>query len=901
MIGTAVSHYRIIEKLGEGGMGVVYKARDTKLDRFVALKFLPPHLNASEADKARFIQEAKAASALNHPNVCTIHDIQEHEVPAAAGASAAKQLFIVMEFVDGQTLGEKKATLSFKQAIEIGIQIADGLAAAHEKGIVHRDIKPDNIMIRKDGRAQIMDFGLAKLRGISRLTKEGSTAGTAGYMSPEQVQGSDADHRSDIFTLGVLLYELFTGQLPFKGVHETAVAYEIVNVDAPPMSSIRPEIDPALDAIILECLEKDVNERTQSAKQVCIDLKRFRRETSRTRVSRITQAHPVVRPSGVSSIETQGVPTGFTKQGGSRIWIVASIVFLLAAIVMSLIHFRETPPERFTARFEILPPEETRFQNTIVNNFTISPDGRMLTFVARDSLGKDRLWIRPLHSLSAQPLPGTDGPYLPFWSPDGRFIGFFEDDKLKKIEVSGGPSLTLCDAKSGRGGTWSSQGVILFGIGTGPLQRVASSGGVPAPATALDTVRQESSHRFPFFLPDGHHFVYFARAGSGRVEEDAVFVGSLDGNVKQLLLRNRTSAAYALGYLLYMQDQALMAQSLDTSTWALSGEPFLVAEGLHSFPTFGSAMFSVSQNGTLVYQSNSGAAGNRLVWHDRKGNQLGAVGEPGSYNNVRISPDGRQIAIGMLDTKSNNRDIWLHDLRRGIRTRFTFDPKDDRLPVWSPDGNHLVFASDRKGTMDLYRRPSNGVTPEELILATNADERSSDWSPDGKFILYWREHPKTSLDLWVLPLTGEPKPAPILQTSFIESNVRFSPDGRWISYRSDESGQNEVYVLPFPGPGPKWQVSVGGGSHPRWRRDGKEIYYRSLDDKIVSAEVNASDGKFEARNVRALFQGRFGSGGNDSYDVTADGQKFLIVTASDGAATTTLTFVLNWEAELKRK
>ncbi len=891
MIGSTISHYRILEILGEGGMGIVYKAQDTKLDRFVALKFLPPQLNASEADKARFIQEAKAASALNHPNVCTIHDIQEHE----------GQLFIVMEFIDGQTLREKMATLSFKQAIEVGIQIADGLAAAHEQGIVHRDIKSDNIMIRKDGIAQIMDFGLAKLRGISRLTKEGSTLGTAGYMSPEQVQGLEVDHRSDIFSLGVVLYEMFTGQLPFKGVHETAISYEIVNIDAPPMSSIKPDIDPALDAIVLECLEKDVNERTQSAKQVSIDLKRFKRETSKTRVSRITQAHPVAQSPGILSREAQPSPTVSGKNQGSFIWIVTSIVFLLATVVVSLIHFRERAPERFAARFVIPPPENTRFQNVFVTNFAISPDGRTLAFVAEDSLGKNHLWIRPLHSLSAQLLPGTEDPEMPFWSPDNRFIGFFENDKLKKIEVSGGPPLTLCDATHCRGGTWNSLGLILFGVNGKPLQRVSSSGGVPTVASAHDTVRQDSNERFPCFLPDGNHFVYFAVARGGKVEENSIFLGSLDGSVDRMLLRAQSLAGYASGHLLYLSDQTLMAQPLDERTWTLSGDPFPVAEGVHSFSPVGSSMFSVSQNGILVYQMGFGGSASRLVWCDRSGKQIGAVGEAGAYNNLRISPDGHQVAADLLDTKSNNRDIWIYDLGRGIRTRFTFDPKDDRIPVWSPDGKQLVFASDRKAPMNIYRRASSGITPEELLLGGKGDVRPSDWSSDGKFILYWINDPRTDDDVWVLPLTGDQKPIPIVQTSFSEWNARFSPDGRWISYTSNESSQNEVYVVPFPGPGPKWQVSVGGGGYARWRRDGKEMYYRSLDAKIMAAEVNAGDGKFEVRNVHALFQTRFASGGNDSYDVTADGQKFLIITSSEGVAAPSLTVVINWDAEVKKK
>ncbi len=442
MIGQTISHYKILEKLGEGGMGVVYKATDTKLDRFVALKFLPPHLAASEQDKARFIQEAKSASALNHPNVCTIHDIQEHD----------GQLFIVMEFVDGQTLQERKSTLSQKQALDIGIQIADGLAAAHEKGIVHRDIKPENIMIRKDGIVQIMDFGLAKLRGASRLTKEGSTVGTAGYMSPEQVQGLDADHRSDIFSLGVLLFEMLSGQPPFKGVHETAIAYEIVNVDSPPLSSIKPNIPPELDAIVLECLEKDPRERTQSASQISVDLKRYRRESSKQRASRITAARPVMKVQDYEA-EQPVERVERTKQSFLP-WIVSG-AFGAGCIVISFLYFFGSKPEVQSVRAFIQAPGGSSFAQQSggasgVGQISISPDGRRIAFIAVDSTGMPRLYVRSLNSLIGLPLPGTENAFYPFWSPKSDFIAFFVDGKLKKIDASGGPPLSICDVREAR-------------------------------------------------------------------------------------------------------------------------------------------------------------------------------------------------------------------------------------------------------------------------------------------------------------------------------------------------------------------------------------------------------------------------------------------------------------------
>ncbi|HMD13667.1 MAG TPA: protein kinase, partial [Bacteroidota bacterium] len=548
MIGQTISHYKILEKLGEGGMGVVYKAEDTKLKRTVALKFLPPQSSTSEDDKARFIQEAQAASALNHPSVCTIHDIQEH----------GGQMFIVMEFVDGQTLRQKRGTISFKQAVDIGIQLADGLAAAHEKGIVHRDIKPENIMIRKDGIAQIMDFGLAKLRGnVSRLTKEGSTVGTAGYMSPEQIQGLDADHRSDIFSYGVVLFELSTGQLPFKGVHETALAYEIVNVDAPPMSSINPEIDPSLDAVVLECLEKDPNERTQSIKQVSIDLKRYRRESSRQRVSRITAARPVIKAESSNYPQGKNEIQAPIKSRGKTLPVVLAslaILFLVSAVVLAMMVLKQNNAESVPVRSYILAPDKMNFAEQSgtagEGHIALSPDGTMLVFVAADSSGKTRLMLRQLNNLTAKELPETEGAFYPFWSPDNRFIGFFETGKLKKIEAAGGPPVTICEAADARGGSWGPDGTIIFAPTAGdPLYRVSSAGGTSVQLTRLDSAHQERSHRWPHFLPDGNHFLYFARASFGGVEreQDEVAIGSLDGKTEKRLIPAKGNVEFAEG------------------------------------------------------------------------------------------------------------------------------------------------------------------------------------------------------------------------------------------------------------------------------------------------------------------------------------------------------------------
>jgi serine/threonine protein kinase len=907
MIGKTVSHYRILEKLGEGGMGVVYKAHDTKLDRDVALKFLPLELTKDPNARERFIHEAKAASALSHPNVCTIHDIQEHE-----SSQGDKEMFIVMDLVDGQTLRQKKDSISFKQAIDIGIQVADGLAAAHEKGIVHRDIKPENIMIRKDGIAQIMDFGLAKLRGnVTRLTKEGSTVGTAGYMSPEQVQGQDADHRSDIFSFGVLLYELLTGQLPFRGLHETALAYEIVNVDAPPMSSIKPEIDPNLDAIVLECLEKDPRERTQSIAQVSLDLKRYKRESSRQRASRVTVSRTILKPSEV----TQPFEGSKSSRGSRIAWIVAAFFFIVAVII-GVLYFKRPSTDVQTTRSYIHPPENLTFatQSSGVGegHLALSPDGSMLAFVAADSAGKTHLMVRAFNTLNAKDLPTTEGAFYPFWSPDNRYIGFFQSGKMKKIEVSGGLPVTICDAPDGRGGSWNQDGVIIFSPSAGEaIYQVPAAGGTATAVTKLDTSRRVSSHRWSHFLPDGKHFLYFSRYSFGGVEreEDACVVASLDGKVNKRLMSANGNVVYASGYLIYLRERTLMAQPFDVDKLETSGGAIPIVESVEYDLGFNRAVFSVSPNGTLVYHASSTQSGFQLELLDRTGKSLGKIAEPAVYSSVAISPDGKKLAFDV--NRSKNMDIWIYDIARGLPTRFTFDPSADQYPVWSPDGSHIVFCSDRRGYLDLYQKTTSGAGVEEILLQSLDQKFPLDWSTDEKFIAYAAYESKGMGDLWILPLAGDRKPFEFLRTEFEEYLCQFSPDMRWISYGSNESGSWELYVRPFIGEDRKpimnqtrkWQVSTNGISPNylcRWNKNGKEIFYFTNDNKMMVAEIKASGSTFDVGAVRPLFEVKM-KGIVSFYDITADGQKFLMGIQVSGQSVPMLTLVTNWDADLKKK
>jgi serine/threonine protein kinase/Tol biopolymer transport system component len=897
MIGTTIAHYTIESKLGEGGMGVVYKARDTKLDRDVALKFLPDRISTSPDDLARFTQEAKAAAALNHPNICTIHGIEESE-----GRS-----FIVMEYVDGQMLEEKKHSLTQKQAVEIGIQIAEGLAAAHEKGIVHRDIKPENIMIRKDGRVQVMDFGLAKFRGASRLTKEGSTVGTAGYMSPEQVQGHETDHRSDLFSLGVLLYEMFAGQPPFKGMHETAISYEIVNVDPAPMVSIRPEIPPELDAIVLECLEKDPNERTQSALQVAIDLKKHRRSSSRARASRLFEAMPKAVGVGVD----QAKRAGQARFHWSAIlpWVLAIAAIGLA--VASLVSGKFSAPESIPTVQALIPaPPGVNFHTYgwMAGVPIVSPDGSKIAFVGVTPEGKTMLWLRRLDSPSATPLQGTEGAYYPFWSYDSKWLAFssYVTGKLKKIDVAGNPPVTICDvAVNIRGGAWGRNDVILIAFATGPLFTVPASGGTPTRLLSLDVDRKESSQRWPVFLPDGKHFLYFSRTVSygAEAEGDAIMAGSLDGGEVKLITASSCNAAYGSGYLLFMRGSSLLAQPFNENTLSVSGEPRAIAEGVLNDPGFSLGVFSLSENGVLAYQTGNGVSGARMAVVDRSGRVLGYVGEVIEHYAPRLSPDGTKIVESIFEPKSRTQNLWLDDLARGSLTRFTTGFRGSNFPVWSPDGQTVVMTSTTGGIgleepiQCMVVIHTSAGSPTDTLYRSEAAIAVTDWSPDGKAICFDRRDERTQLDIMIREVGGDKKVEPFLQTPYNERSGRFSPDGHWVAYQSDETGEQEIYLRPYPGPGTAIKVSASGGTLPVWRHDGRELFFVSKDNKMMAAETRIAGTSIEVGEVRELFTR---TAIMSDYDVFPDGRRLLLNRLIEPAATDPLTIVDNWTGKLKQ-
>ncbi len=928
MIGETILHYKILEKLGEGGMGEVFKAQDTKLDRFVALKFLPSKLTATEAEKARFIQEAKTASSMNHPNVCTIYSIEEYE-----NKDGDKQLFIAMEFVDGKTLTDKKDTLSDKQKLEIGIQIAEGLAAAHEKGIVHRDIKPDNIMIRKDGIVQIMDFGLAKLyssKDISRLTKAGTTLGTMGYMSPEQIQGQDVDHRTDIFSLGLVLYELFAGQSPFKGMHEAALVYEIVNIDVPPISEVKPEIDPELERLILECLGKDKDERFQSAKELARSLRKLKRGSTGNRTSRMYNVSGIKRAGVQQNTATNlsgplvydDVPLKKLLRNivynRKILWTSLSICFIAAVLFFYLFLVNKTSNNLSglsSLAASIDPPSGYKFSFTSNGyegvHLAVSPDGKMLAFVAQDSTGKNFLWVRQLDAITAQELNGTEGAYYPFWSYDSKYIGFFADGKLKKILASGGPSIAICNAADARGGSWNQNDIIVFEPeeSTG-IFKVPASGGKPMEVTKLDTAKGETTQRWPCFLPDGNHFIFYVRAGvSNSQAGDAIYVSSLDGKEEKKLFSAHSNAVYADKNILYVQDNTLMAQPFDPNSLKLTGSAVPIEENVLFSQRFNCAVFSVSRNGVLFYQRGNTTNGMQLAWYDRNGKKENVFGKPDDYRQAVLSPDETKIALSIYDDNSRSQNIWLYDIKRNIYTRFTFSSANDEYPCWSPDGKWIVFASNRKNSkFELYEKSANGIG--DVIQLTNNDNNSLplSWSSDNKYIGFAQQNTKTKYDVYILPVSNIPKsgyikPEVLFNSKFNEGGPWFSPDNKWIAYVTDESGQLQLYVSPFPDfTRGKWQVSTVSLilQYIGWAADGRGLYYVGSNYKVMYVEVSPHGNEIDIGKTTPLFDIPFSSRAQ-FHGVKKDNKQFLFFVPTQNKETPPLTIVTNWYSKLKQK
>jgi len=884
--GTHLGPYEISGPLGAGGMGEVYRARDTRLERTVAIKILPLQFSADPVRKQRFEREAKTISSLNHPHICVLYDVGNQD-----GID-----YLVMECVEGETLAKRleKGPLALEQVLKFGAQIADGLDKAHRSGVVHRDLKPGNIMLTPTG-AKLLDFGLAKpaapvasmatLTAIptqSPVTQEGSIVGTFQYMSPEQVEGKEVDGRSDIFSLGAVLYEILTGERAFEGKSQLSVASAILEKEPAPISGVKPMTPPALDHAIKKCLAKIPDERWQSANDLASELK-------------------WIGESGSQG----GVPLELANQRKRRevaVRMVAGLlgIFLLATLPFAVQQWRSSPERRFTIRFAQPPSEKSSFESGLA----LSPDGRQLAFVARTA-GKTQIWLRPLNGFDARLLSGTENGWQPFWSPDGRYLGFFADGKLKKLEVTSGAVQTLCDAADPRGGAWNQNGLILFApTPTSQLYQVSAEGGAPSPKTTLDITEKVNSHRWPYFLPDGRHFLYMGYQ-SGRTLMP-IWVASLDSKDKKKVLESISKVEYTEpGFLIYTREHSLVAQGFEVKNLELQDNPFLLAESVEAegdIGVTGRASFSVAKGSVLAYLVGE-TRQSQLTWYDRKGKVLGTAGPPAVYDEPAISLDGKYVAVARKSPGTGS-GIWVHDLARATQSRLTFGSAEyNGTPLWTPDGNRVIFSSNRKGYSDLYWKPSNGTGKEDLLFGSETNKYADDISRDGRYVIFEDLNPASGLsELWVLPLVGEQTPKPYLQTESYLTHAAVSPDGHWVAYASNESGGRAIFVQSFPEAGAKFQISTDGGDCPVWRNDGKELFYFGGSNSIVAVSVETGT-TFRAGAPQALFSVAAGSlsGSRSLFALSSDGQRILVNQLLEESKRTPISVVANWDAELNKK
>jgi Tol biopolymer transport system component len=882
--GTHLGPYEIVAPLGAGGMGEVYRARDTRLERSVAIKILPAQFSSDPVRKQRFEREAKTISSLNHPHICTLHDVGSQD-----GVD-----YLVMECVEGETLAKRleKGPLPLEQVLKYGAQIADALDKAHRGGVVHRDLKPGNIMLTSTG-AKLLDFGLAKpttpmatsltlsaATSNSPATEQGTIVGTFQYMSPEQVEGKELDGRSDIFSLGAVIYEMLTGMRAFDGKSQLSVASAILEKEPTPISTVKPLTPPALDHAVKKCLAKLPDERWQSASDLASELKWVMGEGSQA-----------------------GLAAAIPKRHGQvwRAWSVASVlgvtaIALAAALGWRTFHSKSPARDMPVVRFDIplTAAESSGFSFLVLDRgVAIAPDGSRVIFRV-PGVSANRLFLRNTNAPGTLVITGTEGAVYPFFSPDGQSIAFFAAGKLKRMALSGGAPAVICDAENLQSsGAWGTDGNIYFSTGAAPglVVRVPADGGTPEKVGTGVTDAIASIQ--PVVLPGAETILQGVWDGksfdSWRI--DAVRLGTGE---RRTVLRNAYSPRFVSpGFLLFVRESSLFAVPFDAKRLETRGNPVSVLEGVLSAMVYGTAQYDVSNNGDLVFVgSDSSALQNHLVWRERDGKAQEIALPPNFYQAPRISPDGREVAVTV---RSPDPDIWIYNIARGTLRRVSFAPGEDEVPAWSPDGKRVAYASNSRHQLSWVS--ADGSTGEEQIVPVNSHIHIGSWSHDGKLMVYESFGKTTNREIWVLPLEGERKPYPLLSTNFDHRSPALSPDGQWLAYQSNESGREEVYVKKFPGPGEKMQISGSGGTTPVWGKNGLELFYRNGGKQMVASI--STKGAFTAGNPRVLFENpawAWQSGPN--YDVTPDGKRIIAVELSEGIVSSPMHVVLNWKAEL---
>jgi len=887
--GSRLGPYEILAPLGAGGMGEVYRAKDTRLDRLVAVKVLPAHLSAHPELRQRLEREARAVSSLNHPHICTLFDLGHHE-----GID-----YLVMEHLEGETLAErlKRGPLPFPELMRAAIEIAGALDRAHRGGIVHRDLKPGNVMMTKAG-TKLLDFGLAKGMGLasapsnlsasptvtSPLTADGAIVGTFQYMAPEQLEGREADARSDLFALGAVIYEMATGTRAFEGKTQASLIASILKEEPRPIRATVPASPAPLDRLVRQCLDKDPDERIQSAHDVRLQLEGI----AEGGVSFVESATAAERPAPSRTRER-------------RAWGIAALASL-AAIAVAAAAFLKVEGLPFPVVSSIPPPAGATFPSNIMA-MAISPDGRQIVFAARSAEGNG-LWVRSLDAAKARHLAGTEDAECPFWSPDSRSIGFHAGGMLRKVDLAGGQSDALAPMSICFGASWSRDGSILYVADRYlPIMKLPATGGEPVALAAPGATKGKKIFSQPSLLPDGRHILYTANDSWEGGGNSGIFVATTDGTDERRILPILSNARYVdPGYLVFAKDGSLRAQRFDPERLELTGEPIALMDAVQYIGFYQSHLFSVSDTGTLAFVAGEGILTRRFTRIDRKGAVLETIGRPGNFFSPRLSRDGKRIAFDQSDAVSDSGDIWILDRARDVATRLTFDPRNESAPVWSPDDRRILFFGNLPNRSDLFTVPSDGTGVIETTLSNGADNVASDWSSDGRFILFQSTHGSglSNTDLWIYSLEQK-KAEPWLDSPYAEKQGRFSPDRKWIAYDSNESGRTEVYVRGFMPAGGKWRISSEGGTSPVWRADGKELFFVSPDSKVMSIAIRPG-ATFDGAAATPLFRipGDMLDVGTQ-YDVSLDGQSFLMNLDTPTEGRRMITLVTNWTSLLKKR